>query len=80
MFNNTNAITGWYQSDYGNWYYFDPVNAWADINWQYVNGIWYYFNPDDAWLDLNQTLTYNWQKIMGMEFIFNSYSTSAKRG
>lgn len=81
LFNNTNAnaVTGWYQSDYGNWYYFDPVNAWADTNWQYINGIWYYFNPDDAWLDLNQTLTYNWQQIMGSYWNSSSIAIQLQR-
>lgn len=81
LFNNinANAVTGWYQSDYGNWYYFDPVNAWADTNWQYINGIWYYFNPDDAWLDLNQTLTYNWQQIMGSYWNSSSIAIQLQR-
>ena len=41
------------------WYYFDPTNAWALKNWQYINNSWYHFNWDNAWADTG------WQKING---------------
>ncbi|WP_180961267.1 serine hydrolase [[Lactobacillus] timonensis] len=58
------AKTGW-QKINGNWYYFDPTNAWADKGWQFINGVWYYFDTTNCWLDYQQTLTYNWNVIIG---------------
>lgn len=77
--NNANAYTGWFQSDYGNWYYFDPYNAWADTDWQFLNGTWYYFDPTNAWMDLNRTLNYNWQQVMGEYWNSSSIAIQLQR-
>lgn len=43
--------TGWYRSQAGLWYYFDPTNAWALKDWQDINNHWYHFDTINAWAD-----------------------------
>lgn len=48
--NDGHATKGWYQSAAGNWFYFDPTNAWAQKGWfKSAAGFWYYFDPTNAW-------------------------------
>ena|GEM_PF-5737142 len=43
--------TGWYRSQAGLWYYFDPTNSNALKNWQKIDDYWYHFDTINAWAD-----------------------------
>ncbi|WP_420908592.1 KxYKxGKxW signal peptide domain-containing protein [Limosilactobacillus agrestimuris] len=66
--------TGWYRSQAGLWYYFDPTNSNALKNWQKIDGYWYHFDPVNAWADTN------WQNINNHWYYFDPTNADARTG
>lgn len=57
--------TGWFQDDWGDWYYAES-NGVLVTGWKQIKGVWYYFHPDYF------NMYYGWNTINGKEYYFTA--------